>query len=234
MSGRHGLRFLLEVVFLGALAVVVAAGRLGTPTIVGVMALGWLIVAAAEWVSWRGEPHFGSGLPPRYLVPRVRLPPPQPLEQVRPGFADPRRDEAPTWIASAALRAELLGGPRPAPEPAGAWPFAAPARATERSEPVVDEAAVPVRLPEPRADLEPPAPPPAQAPAPPRAPLPAVPSAGPVRLARYRFDPLGDPPARRRRLGRRREEETGVIEVPAFPAGPRPAPGAAARPDPAE
>lgn len=232
MSGRHGLRFLLEVVFLGALAAVVAVARLGTPTIVGVMALGWLIVAAAEWVSWRGEPHFGSGLPPRYLVPRVSLPPPQPLEQVRPGFADPRRDEAPTWIASAALRAELLGGPRPAPEPAGAWPFAAPARTTER-EAAAAEPTVPVRLPEPRAELEPPRPAPGPAPAP--APLlPAADSAGPVRLARYRFDPLGEPPARRRRLGRRRDEETGVIEVPAFPAGPRLAPGAAPRRDPAE
>lgn len=228
MSGRHGLRFLLEVVFLGALAAVAAVARLGTPTIVGVMALGWLIVAAAEWVSWRGEPHFGSGLPPRYLVPRVSLPPPQPLEQVRPGFADPRRDEAPTWIASAALRAELLGAHRPAPEPAGAWPFATPARPAE-AEPATPEPAAPVRLPEPHAELEPPGP----APSPPPL-LPSAERSGPVRLARYRFDPLGEPAARRRRLGRRRDEETGVIEVPAFPAGPRLAPGAAPRRDPAE
>ena len=86
------------------------------------MALGWVIVAALEWAAWRGQPHFGSGLPPRYYVPRVNLPPAQPLEQVNVGYPGAQRDEAPTWIASAALRAEVLGdwpaaGPEARPEP---------------------------------------------------------------------------------------------------------------------
>ena len=86
------------------------------------MALGWVIVAALEWAAWRSRPHFGSGLPPRYYVPRVNLPPAQPLEQVNVGYPAAHRDEAPTWIASAALRAEVLGewpaaGPEARPEP---------------------------------------------------------------------------------------------------------------------
>ena len=80
------------------------------------MFLGWVIVAALEWAAWRGEPHYGSGLPPRYYVPRLNLPPPQPLEQVATGYPEAARDEAPTWIASAALREEMLGE----------WPVAIP------------------------------------------------------------------------------------------------------------
>ncbi len=80
------------------------------------MFLGWVIVASLEWAAWRGEPHYGSGLPPRYYVPRLNLPPPQPLEQVATGYPEAARDEAPTWIASAALREEMLGE----------WPVAIP------------------------------------------------------------------------------------------------------------
>ena len=83
------------------------------------MAAGWIVVAAIEWAAWRGEPHFGSGLPPRYYLPRVELPPAQPLEQVAQGYPDAGRDDAPTWIASAALRAEVLGE----------WPLVGPVRA---------------------------------------------------------------------------------------------------------
>ena len=64
---------------------------------VGAMALGWIVVAGIEWAAWRSEPHFGSGLPPRYYLPRVELPPPQPLEQVVQGYPDSGRDDAPTW-----------------------------------------------------------------------------------------------------------------------------------------
>ena len=48
-----------------------------------------------EWAAWRGEPHYGSGLPPRYYVPNVNLPPAQPLEQVQAGYPEAHRDEAP-------------------------------------------------------------------------------------------------------------------------------------------
>ena len=79
---RRGSRFVLEVLFLAALAAGLTLAKLRPLEIVGVMALGWLVVALLEWAAWRGEPHYGSGLPPRYYVPHVDLPPPQPLEQV--------------------------------------------------------------------------------------------------------------------------------------------------------
>ena len=102
------------------------------------MLLGWLIVAILEWAAWRGEPHYGSGLPPRYYVPDVNLPPAQPLEQVRVGYPEARRDEAPTWIASAALRDEVLGGwPHPEPLPGRvAAPVAGPSRARRIADPL--------------------------------------------------------------------------------------------------
>jgi hypothetical protein len=111
---RRGSRFLLEVLFLLALAVGLTLADLAPLEIAGVMLIGWVIVAALEWAAWRGEPHYGSGLPPRYFVPRLNLPPPQPLDQVAAGYPEAVRDEAPTWIASAALREEMLGG-RPLP-----------------------------------------------------------------------------------------------------------------------
>jgi hypothetical protein len=117
MSEHRGSRFALEVLFLLALAVGLTLADLQPLEIGGVMLLGWLIVAALEWAAWRDEPHYGSGLPPRYYVPTVNLPPARPLEQVPAGYPEAQRDEAPTWIASAALRAEMLGE----------WPHSAPA-----------------------------------------------------------------------------------------------------------
>jgi hypothetical protein len=128
---RRGSRFLLEVLFLLGLTVGLTLARLSPLQIAGVMLVGWVIVAALEWVAWRGEPHYGSGLPPRYYVPRVNLPPAQPLEPVQTGYPEAARDEAPTWIASAAMRDELLGE----------WPMSAPM--TEPVEAV--EAIVPVQ-----------------------------------------------------------------------------------------
>ena len=109
MPDHRGSRFALEVLFLLALAVGLTLAELQPLEIGGVMLLGWLIVAALEWAAWRDEPHYGSGLPPRYYVPTVNLPPARPLEQVPAGYPEAQRDEAPTWIASAALRAEMLG-----------------------------------------------------------------------------------------------------------------------------
>ena len=109
MPERRGSRFVVEALFLAALTVALALAHLDALEIVGAMALGWLVVAALEWTAWRGEPHYGAGLPPRYYLPRVDLPPPQPLEQVEQGYPDSGRDDAPTWIASASLRAEVLG-----------------------------------------------------------------------------------------------------------------------------
>ena len=75
MIDNRGSRFAFEVLFLVALAAVLAIATVRPLVIVGVMALGWVIVAALEWAVWRGQPHYGSGLPPRYYVPRLNLPP---------------------------------------------------------------------------------------------------------------------------------------------------------------
>src|SRR6478672_3022235 len=124
MSDSRGSRFALEVLFLVALAVVLALAELRPVEIGGIMLVGWVIVAALEWAAWRERPHYGSGLPPRYYVPQVSLPPAQPLEQVSNGYPE-ARDEAPTWIASAALREEMLGE----------WPVARQPVRQDESEP---------------------------------------------------------------------------------------------------
>ncbi len=124
MPDHRGSRFALEVLFLLALAVGLTLAELQPLEIGGIMLLGWLIVAALEWAAWRDEPHYGSGLPPRYYVPTVNLPPARPLEQVPAGYPEAQRDEAPTWIASAALRAEMLGE----------WPHSAPVEDAEADE----------------------------------------------------------------------------------------------------
>jgi hypothetical protein len=116
MTDRRGSRFVLEVLFLLGLSVALTLANLQPLEIAGIMLIGWVIVAVLEWVAWREEPHYGSGLPPRYYVPQVSLPPAQPLEPVVPGSPE-TRDEAPTWIASPALRAEMLGE-----ETVGEWP----------------------------------------------------------------------------------------------------------------
>jgi hypothetical protein len=120
MTDRRGSRFVLEVLFLLALTVALTLANLSPLEIAGIMLIGWVIVAVLEWVAWRDEPHYGSGLPPRYYVPQVNLPPAQPLEAVPAGYPE-ARDEAPTWIASPAVRAEMLGA-----EQLGEWPVAAP------------------------------------------------------------------------------------------------------------
>lgn len=204
MLDRQGSRFALEVLFLAALATGLALAKLRPLEIIGVMALGWLVVALLEWAAWRGEPHYGSGLPPRYYVPSTSLPPPQPLEQVYAGYPDPQREEAPTWIASADVRAKLLGEwpvtsssgededdvepvrLPPAPEPAGPRPVAAPAPAASATPP------------------------------PPPRPLPTLPlvAAQGYGTASHQLEPFGIQPARRR-FSRRVVVETFTVEVPA-------------------
>jgi hypothetical protein len=88
---RRGSRFLLEALFLAGLATALALARLRSAEIVGAMALGWVLVAVLEWAAWRGRPHYGSGLPPRYYVPRLNLPPAAPI-QLPDGPARPRDD----------------------------------------------------------------------------------------------------------------------------------------------
>jgi hypothetical protein len=195
---RQGSRFALEVLFLAALATGLALAKLRPIEIVGVMVLGWLVVALLEWAAWRGEPHYGSGLPPRYYVPSTSLPPPQPLEQVYAGYPDPQREEAPTWIASAALRSELLGD----------WPVTAPSEAAEDEDDIEPVQLPPAQTPIPASAVPPAAPP---------APLPVLPVAVVVHgsgTASHQLEPFGLQPPRRR-LGRRTVVETFVVEVPA-------------------
>lgn len=252
MPDRRGSRFILEVLFLLALAVGLTLAELSPLQIAGVMLVGWVIVAALEWAAWRSEPHYGSGLPPRYYVPRVNLPPPRPLEQVAAGYPEAVRDEAPTWIASAALRDEVLGE----------WPMSAPVvEQSESVEAIVEPPVSPVdpwlvtELPAaPLGELEPePVPEPLPEPVVASAPEP-LPEPEPVAIpepvvepetepaldvvlarsvqgvARYNLEPLADPPVHRR-FGRGGGEAPPTVEVPARPEGVRSLPGRSARQD---
>ncbi|MGH3002290.1 MAG: hypothetical protein ACRDM1_06470, partial [Gaiellaceae bacterium] len=224
MPDRRGPRFVVEVVFLVALAAALAIAKVTPVEIAGIMLLGWVLVAALEWAAWRREPHYGSGLPPRYYVPRVSLPPAQPLEQVPAGYPEAQREEAPTWIASAALRAEMLGE----------WPSSAPARSGEPDEPDEPDEVQPVEdappdepsgawhaVELPAAPLDDGQPEPEKEPEKEPEPPPVVTllehsRAAPV--ARYSLDPFAEPP-RRRRFGRRDDRAVDTIEVPARPPG---------------
>lgn len=239
MSDRRGSRFVLEVLFLAALAVALTLTNLGPLEIAGVMLVGWVVVALFEWAAWRDEPHYGSGLPPRYYVPQVSLPPAQSLEQVPTGYPE-ARDEAPTWIASAALREEMLGK----------WPVAAPTHEPPVSPRVIE--AEPDAEPEPDPDpwtvRELPAAPIDEVdeepePEPEPRPEPAadtfevsdtpidVEFARPVQgVARHSLDPLAEP-APRKRFGRGGPAEVPAVEVPSRPEGRRPLPGRSNRQD---
>ena len=238
MPDGRGSRFAVEVVFLVALAVALALADLRPLEIAGVMLAGWVIVAALEWAAWRDEPHYGSGLPPRYYVPHVSLPPPQPLEQVAAGYPE-ARDEAPTWIASAALREEMLGEWPVAIAREDDDPLYEPEEPLHEPEPVVDHdpwthaEELPVapldELEEEEHEHEPQRVAVAVEPQP--EPEPAlVLTAIEGRTARYRLDPLAEQQPRRR-FRRGRQEEAAALEVPARPAGIRALPGRANRQD---
>ena len=108
MRERRALRFVVEALFLGALAAALVFADLEPLVIAGVMLVGWLIVALFEWAATRELPHYGRGLPPRYYVPQVALPPPRQLEQLRSGYPAASADDQATWIAPAAMREEAL------------------------------------------------------------------------------------------------------------------------------
>jgi hypothetical protein len=214
MADRRGLRLALEVAYLVALAAALAFTSLSAPAIVAVMLAGWALVAASEWAAARGRPHFAAGLPPRWYVPAIALPPAQPLEQVQASYPEPRLDEGATWIASAALREELLGE----------WPVLVEPEDTQEAVP--EDWIVPLpaveREPEPVSDTVPVS---ATLDAPEPEPVSDIleePPPAPVRLARYHVDPFAEP--ERRRFGRR-GEVPAALEVPARPAGVRPLPG---------
>lgn len=201
MPGRRGFRFGVEVVYLGALAAALAFSTLNAVLIVAVMLGGWALITAAEWANAATRAHYAAGLPPRWHVPFVALPPAQPLEQVVAGYPEPDLEEGATWIASVADREGLLGE----------WPLLIDPEDTQEAAP--EEWIVPLpRLqpdpePEPEAVPEPEAEPEPVALAEPE-PAPVV-----VRMARYHVDPFAEP--ERGRFGRQRE--VPWIEVPAKP-----------------
>jgi hypothetical protein len=216
MSDRRAVRFALEAAYLGALAAALAFTSLSAPVIVGAMLLGWALVAGNEWAAARARPHYAAGLPPRWHVPAMALPPAQPLEQVLPAYPEAQHDEAATWIASAALREELLGE----------WPVLVDPEDTQEAVP--EDWIVPL------PDLEPePEPEPSELSSsstnlvresdPQPEPEPVLPAAPAPRLARYHIDPFAEP--ERRRFGRR--AVLPALEVAARPTGARPLPGAA-------
>ena len=213
------------MLYLAALAAALAFSNLTSVEIAGVMLAGWLLVLGVEWTAFRSLPHFAAG--PRWHVPYADLPPAQPLEQVGAGYPELEHDEEATWIASAQLRAELLGE----------WPMPAAQEDKQEAPPdhwlVVEEAPLEIEVvavavqPEPVAPLEPePEPEPQSEPEP--QPVLGTRNASATTFessvtARHHIDPLADPG--RRSFRRRREPPS--IEVPAYPSGPRPLPGTA-------
>jgi hypothetical protein len=96
---RHSARrFLLEVLFLAGVAAALTYADLRPAAIIALMALAWAVVALLEWTAWLDEPHYGRGLPPRYYVPHVALPPPVGVDQRAPAY--PVLDDEPTFVAS--------------------------------------------------------------------------------------------------------------------------------------
>src|SRR5215469_8379024 len=96
---RHSARrFLLEVLFLAGVAAALTYADLRPAAIIALMAVAWAVVALLEWTAWLDEPHYGRGLPPRYYVPHVALPPPVGVDQRQPAY--PILDDEPTFVAS--------------------------------------------------------------------------------------------------------------------------------------
>jgi len=104
MPSHSARRFLLEVIFLAGVAAALTYADLRPAAIIGLMAAAWLVVALLEWTAWLDEPHYGRGLPPRYYVPHVALPPPVGIDQNEPAYPAypvlPPVDDEPTFIAS--------------------------------------------------------------------------------------------------------------------------------------
>ncbi|MGZ4440850.1 MAG: hypothetical protein ACXVZN_10865 [Gaiellaceae bacterium] len=220
MPDRRGLRFLLEALFLAGLAAALALARLRSAEIVGAMAAGWVLVAFLEWAAWRGSPHYGSGLPPRYYVPRLNLPPAPPVQAPRSsGFPTAARAQETMWMPSPAPRTGAVGD----------WPLAVPPSADPRPGAPESDPWLAVSLPVAPIEREPQSRE-AQAatapPAPAAEPDVALATWSTVKAARARqgptafhsLDPLAERP-RRRRGGS--GEEPLRVEVSARPPGVR-------------
>jgi hypothetical protein len=209
---RRATRFLVEALFLVALAAGLTFAHVRPVVVIGVMALGWLLTAIFEWAGVRNEPHFGSGLPPRYYVPRIALPPAVPVE--RPSDFFPVAEspvEAPTWIVPAGETFDWPWLRESEPESAGA---------ETQVVQIVEAATAVVRVTEPQPVARQPVP---RQPAP-RRDVVVIASQSDSRRAKHRIDPLAPQTSGRRR----KQDEPGVVEVPARPMR-RVLPGSARR-----
>jgi outer membrane biosynthesis protein TonB len=158
-----GPRFLIEAAFLVAVAVGAGFARLGTVTIILVMAGAWVLVAAVEWMIARSRVR---------QAPEAMLAPTEPLEQRRepPAVRTVAPAPAPTAVPYPAATQPVAerGEPEPAPAPepeVTPGPSPEPAPEPEREAPpepappetppeqprVAVVAAVPEPEPEPRA-----------------------------------------------------------------------------------
>jgi hypothetical protein len=206
MPERRGFRFALEVLFLAALSAALSFADLRPLVIAGLMLLGWLIVGLLEWVTWRGEPHYGRGLPPRYYVPQTSLPEPRPVEQPWRGYPAPEEhDDARTWIAPRGVLADEVGAWPVARTPFEPTPVEEPAPEFDPVQLLIPRVEVPVEAADDPIELT-------------TVLQVTVPSA---RLERHRIDPLREP--ERSRLGRRRRnaDDADVANMPARPDGLR-------------
>jgi len=214
VAARRAPRFAFEILFLSALAAALVFADLRPVEIVGLMLLGWVLVAIFEWGALRGLAHYGSGLPPRWFVPKISLPPPRPLEQVSSGYPAPETvGDAPTWIASPAMLAD--------------WPVAEIDSRLDESTEVHDVLEVELALAvaeQSRDELvggwdEPETA--AEAPEEAFEPEPVSRAGAPALTARHQIDPLEAPTPKARRFGRRQEADRAYADVPARPEGTR-------------
>jgi hypothetical protein len=148
---RRGIRrFVLEVLFLAGVAAALTVADLRPAAVIVLMVLAWVVVALLEWTAWLDEPHYGRGLPPRYYVPHVALPPPRPVEQHHhgryPGDGYPVfvHDDEPTFVASTTEWSAALDE----------WPMMDTGAAEDTVIAVPDEVERSVVLPPPIPELE--------------------------------------------------------------------------------
>jgi hypothetical protein len=126
-----GSRFFIEAGFIIAVAVVAGIERLGTWSIIGLVAVAWLIVAVVEIVIWARqvaarqprtlevpEPPPAPALPPRErVVARSPAPHREPAAPPEPQVRRPEPAEPPRIVAVPSLPAEPEPAPEPVPEP---------------------------------------------------------------------------------------------------------------------
>src|SRR5919198_4397411 len=113
MPGGLGPRFLIEAGFLVAVAVGAGFARLGTVTIILVMAGAWLLMAAVEWVISRSR---ARPAPQAVVAPAEALEPrrePPAVRAVSAAAPEPAAAAAP----AAAIAERREPEPEPAPEP---------------------------------------------------------------------------------------------------------------------